>query len=121
MGPLETLSAALAESRRSGVAFPQAWPQALEAALSGADERDQWTKALLATQSAWEAAYDGKPATRPERALGLVGSDPERDVPLPPGSRICRRCGEPIPPAKASNAVYCSRECQRGVHGRIAA
>lgn len=106
----------LADRRRAGASFDEAWPAALGAALRGESDDEEWTVALGATRGAWLAAYAGAPASNPERALTLVGEDREplvEDV-----GRRCERCEEPMPAGKPVHARYCSRECQRAMHGR---
>ncbi|MGI8726925.1 MAG: hypothetical protein ACR2K6_04510 [Solirubrobacterales bacterium] len=118
--PAKTLRVHLAEQRSAGAPFAAAWPRALQVALSEADEREEWSAVLVETLEAWRAAFERRPASRPERALAVVGGDPERTVPLI-GDRICEYCEEAIAASKQSNAVYCSRECQRAANGRAVA
>lgn len=99
-----------------------AWPATL-AALSAAEQRE-WLEALEDTAGAWHDAYSGRRASRAQRALSVVGDDPERDVPtLEPDAwqRVCASCGEPIPEARRPSAVYCGHACQRAANGRRAA
>lgn len=90
-------------------------------ALSEAVDHAEWTAALDGTRDAWRSAYDRLSAPRPQRALALVGADPERSVSIGEPERICGYCGEALAPSKRPNAVYCSRECQRAANGRVAA
>lgn len=118
--PPETLRVHLAEQRSCGAPFTVAWSRSLEVALSETDDPD-WLAVITATRETWRAAYERAPAARPERALHLIGTDPDRSVPLIGGDRICGHCGEAIAVGKRSSAVYCSRECQRSANGRMAA
>lgn len=118
MIPPKTLGAELATARRSGIDFNAAWSAALTTALRGCDERAEWAVALDATRAAWSAAYHAEPARRAERALALVGSDPERTVAIGAEVRLCGVCGDPLEASRRSDARYCSRVCQRAAHGR---
>jgi hypothetical protein len=83
MTPPERLVRDLADARRRGEPFAEAWTVALKPALVGqrGDERAQWRAALADTRPAWLAAWERRPASVPERALLAVAQDPER-VPL---------------------------------------
>jgi hypothetical protein len=55
-----TLRCLLAEARRAGRPFPDAWPEAVTAALACAEQRvdrDEWRQALNGTRDAWQASY----------------------------------------------------------------
>jgi hypothetical protein len=62
--PFPLLRAVLALARHAQADFREAWPVALEAALSyrAPDEQDAWSKALKGTRTAWSDAYQGRPS-----------------------------------------------------------
>lgn len=92
--------ASLEEARRRGEPFESAWVSALTQAL-GAEpderERSAWHAALEATRGPWEAAYAHETPPAAQRALALIGADPERTVPIAElasrsaGVRVVRR------------------------------
>jgi hypothetical protein len=115
--PPAVLVERLATARRHGVAFTQAWPAALAAALAVAPqkwERDAWSKALAATWEAWQASYERTPAERTDHAFVLL-DDPERCVPVP--EQECARdgCENDIPPGRGNGrpVLYCSDTCRK--------
>ena len=117
MSPPVSLLDQLADARRAGVDFGDAWPGALKAALSGAhtSERDEWASVLSETAQAWAAAFQRAPARGSERALRVL-DDPERET-LPDCPRgCCQRCFEPIPAGKKRSARFCCDECRRDWH-----
>jgi hypothetical protein len=59
--PAAKLITRLLAARRRGIAFADAWPDALLDALTSLDqeEHDEWHEAFWATMPAWHAAYDG--------------------------------------------------------------
>lgn len=116
---LDRLREQLADARRAGRTFDEAWPAALDQALDGARDPD-WPSALEATRGAWHAAYERRPAPRRERAALALLPDVDA-VRLDDDARLCARCGEPIAAGKRPAARYCSRACQRATHGRVAA
>jgi hypothetical protein len=81
--PAVRLAQDLADARRRGETFADAWTVAVKRATAGlrTDERTAWKGALADTRPAWLAAWERRPASVPERALLAVAADPER-VPL---------------------------------------
>lgn len=68
--PAVLLRHTLAEQRAQGVSFPEAWAQALPAALEltkGRNDRNQWKCALVSTRHAWRESFLG---VGPSRRLG---------------------------------------------------
>ena len=61
MSAAERLRESLADQRRRGVAFDDAWTRSQELALEGeyGPELATWRAAIVATRAAWEAAYAG--------------------------------------------------------------
>lgn len=57
--PARLLLTLLANSRRIGLTFEDAWPRAVQTATAGCrlDERQAWRAAFVQTEAAWEAAY----------------------------------------------------------------
>ena len=103
----------LAAARRTGVSFDEAWPGALEAALSAARwERAEWLEVLSGMVEAWRAGWERRLATRPEQALAVLvmpGGEP-----LP--ERACEHCGGEIPPERGTHGApprFCSDRCRR--------
>lgn len=111
--PAAILFTQLADARRRGEDFAEAWPDALTAALAGVDaawERREWATVLGEMTATWRAAWDRRPALGPEHALvGLL--DDERVVPLP--DRECAHCHGEIAAERKQIAIYCSDECRR--------
>jgi hypothetical protein len=104
----------LAAARRRGETFEDAWPAAVSRATAGqrTDERQAWSAALAATRGAWEAAWDGRPATRALRAVHALAVDDERE-PLPEFGE-CARCAAALPPPRNGQArKWCSDGCRR--------
>jgi hypothetical protein len=126
--PAVFLRGQLADARRRGVSFTDAWPDALRAALASAPnkcDRDQWSDVLNDVEmiATWRSAYTREPASAPEHAFVLL-RDPER-VPMP--DRPCNHCGEEIPSdrGKYAPALYCGDDCRRAAalvreHERVA-
>ena len=116
----------LIHARGRGLAFDDAWADALERALRM--ERDPfeqraWAKALAGTRSTWQRAFDLEPASAWELAVSAL-FDPERE-PLEgddaEGAGIdgCPRCGGVIPATRGKLALFCSRACaQRASYER---
>jgi hypothetical protein len=61
VNPAAVLSDQLAAARRRGEGFTSAWPAALETALAAADH-----------PNVWRAAFERRPASNPERAIGQL-------------------------------------------------
>jgi predicted nucleic acid-binding Zn ribbon protein len=105
----------LAAARRAGVSFEEAWPGALESAVSAAWwERAEWLEVLSGMVEAWRAGWERRPATRPEQALAVLvmpGGEP-----LP--ERACEHCGGEIPPERDGRARFCSDHCRRQANYR---
>jgi hypothetical protein len=81
--PASVLLGQLADARRAGQTFEDAWEPAVAAALcSVADPREHsaWVKALAATREAWQRSYERRPCPRPELALRTVVEDREREL-----------------------------------------
>lgn len=76
--PAEVVRAELAEARRVGLSFEQAWtyrawPALMERTQStGADARREWVVAIEATRSEWAAAYEGRDT---HFSLAVAGRD----------------------------------------------
>jgi hypothetical protein len=65
MTPPAILLHELADARRRGEDFEEAFPLACEAALAAASsgkDRYDWTRALTATRDAWAGAYERRAA-----------------------------------------------------------
>ena len=105
--PPETLLRVLAEDRRQGVTFSDAWPRAV---LAAALDRE-WREALNSTRDGWEGAYDRQPATRRERALAAVQD--ELQINDADARGLCVHCGDPIPATRGLKAIYCDETCRR--------
>jgi hypothetical protein len=114
--PPTVLVQELAASRRRGASFAAAWPVALAGAVHSApqQEREDWADVLGGMYESWRAAFERRPASRPELALAIVAHDPERvliaddfwpDV-------VCRHCSRPIPKTRDHRASYCSSACK---------
>jgi len=114
--PPERLVAILADARGRGEPFERTWPPAVVAATTGHAENVAWVAALNATREAWQRAFDGKPATRRERAITLMAEDAELVGPRPAVDRACDRCGGEIPEGRHRNARYCSPDCKRATN-----
>jgi hypothetical protein len=118
VNPAAVLTAQLADARRSGVTFEEAWPEAFSAALAVAPnrwERREWANVLGSMVDTWRSAWERRPAPSREVALQGLAADPDR-VPLP--ERECARdsCGREIPSARGRRggpARYCSDACRR--------
>lgn len=108
----------LAAARRRGESFEAAWPDAFVAALRAAHrrERQDWADVLGGMVESWRAAWERRPATRPELALGLIAAE-DRGVPLP--ARECEHCRGTIPDdrgRRGAPARYCSDRCCHAAH-----
>lgn len=77
MTPAQLLGQHLADARRHGECFADAWPAAVEVALDGQrrGELSAWRAALDETGYAWEAGWDRREATAAQRALLTVAED----------------------------------------------
>ena len=103
--PPRVLVERLASSRRAGLTFESAWPSALDSALAAASigsERREWAHVLGEMVVTWRAAWDRRPASGPEHALGGLLDD-ERVVPIP--ERECERCHGEIGPERRQTAI----------------
>ena len=84
MSTLATLFASLAAARRAGEDFDLAWEAASVEALGASCDPADWAAVLASTRPSWQAAYNDRPATSPERAVGLLGEGMETRGPRPP-------------------------------------
>jgi hypothetical protein len=76
--PASTLLDQLADARRRGETFEEAWPDALDAALAAATspwERGEWRDVLSGMAPTWRASYERSPAPARERALLVLAED----------------------------------------------
>jgi hypothetical protein len=100
----------LADARRAGASFDQAWPVALWAALSTVQwEREQWEDVLSSMVDTWRAAWERRASTSAESAvleLMMPGG-----TPLP--ERACECCGAEVALDRHRNARYCSDDCAK--------
>jgi hypothetical protein len=106
----------LADARRAGASFDQAWPVALWAALSTVQwERKEWEDVLSSMVETWRAAWERRESTNAESAvLELVMPG---GTPLP--ERACENCGAEVPADRHGNARYCTDGCaKRAAHLR---
>lgn len=73
MTPAAVLVRELADARRRGEDFGQAWPHARAAALTAASarERREWSVVFTDQQDMWRGAFERRPAA--QRALALLG------------------------------------------------
>jgi hypothetical protein len=73
---LAMLRRLLSQARAMGVDFPVAWSAAGRAVLCQVHgvERDCYARALAATRSSWEAAYEGQPSGRVDGAISELHS-----------------------------------------------
>jgi hypothetical protein len=64
----------LAEARRSGVTWADAWPAALSVALAMPQSRvrSEWQRVLLELRPAWMRAYDRQAPQASEAAIVLL-------------------------------------------------
>lgn len=78
----ERLGQDLADARRRGEPFEAAWPEAVKRATAGqrTDDRQAWASAFTATRDAWASAWERRPATRAQRAVLAVATDPDREA-----------------------------------------
>ncbi len=126
VGPCSYLRAALDDARRDGSRLADVWPAAVRVALEAVDdplERAEWASALTATAASWWASFERLPAPRRERALRLIGADPERTEPaaeVPAGARACAQCDGPIGADRRPHARYCGHTCKRAANGNMA-
>jgi len=75
MTPATVLLERLADARRAGRTFPEAWPDALAAGVAvAADprERREWAKVLGEMVTTWRAAFERQVPSEPELALRIV-------------------------------------------------
>ena len=87
-GTFASFREALAQARARGVPFDVAWATSLPAARPNRETRTLERWALEETRAAWERAYVGTEAARPERVLALVAD-------------LFTEEGETAPPARA--------------------
>jgi hypothetical protein len=72
MHAAEVLRHQLADARRAGASFEEAWPVALDAALATAPnlvERRRWAVVLSETVGDWRTAYSGQEASAAASAV----------------------------------------------------
>lgn len=106
MNPPAKLREHLADARRAGVSFEQAWPIALEATVGTVQwERAEWLEALSNTVKEWREGWERRPSTGP--ALEALPGG----VPLP--ERACELCGAEVPAERDVKARYCSDGCAK--------
>ena len=121
--PASVLFSKLADARRAGESFEQAWPVALTAALASVPnntERREWMQVLGGMVQTWLAAFERQPASTNERALSLLADNTDR-VPVP--DRECEHCHGEVGTDRGPLARYCSDDCKREANresGRIA-
>lgn len=114
---LETVREQLEALRAGGMAFDDAWGEALDQVVADPD----WAAALAATREGWWAAYERRVPRRAQRALHAVATDPDRES-LPAdvsGSSLadCAHCGATLPPQHSGRRrLYCSGRCRRRAH-----
>ena len=100
----------LADARRAGVSFDQAWPVALAAVVSTVQwERGEWLEALSNTVKVWREGWERRPSTGPERALDALVMP--GGTPLP--ERACEQCGGEVSPERDVRALFCSDGCAK--------
>jgi hypothetical protein len=107
-------------AREHGVAFDQAWHDAIPHATQAAgarSERFRWSEAFESTRDAWHAAYARQEPTALEAAVAIVACD--REVPTVE-RRYCGYCQKALPPDADPKRRYCDLVCQRAMHGRKA-
>ena len=110
--PAMVLVTQLADARRQGESFADAWPDALTEALAcvgSSSERREWRDVLAGMTSTWRAAWERRPASAPEHAVVALAADPERTEPA--SGRECERCFADIPPDRGARAIYCTEAC----------
>jgi hypothetical protein len=108
--PPVVLRERLAAARRAGVSFEKAWPDALMAAVDASEwERAEWLEVLSGTVEDWRAAWERRPATRPEQALAMLVMPGGKPLP----ERACEQCGGEIPPERDRRALFCSDGCAK--------
>jgi hypothetical protein len=81
--PAETLAQLLADARRRGELFEQAFPAALEVALAGEPgrrERQEWQAVFTDQVDVWRGAFERRPAD--QSGIALRGLRPDA-VPVP--------------------------------------
>jgi hypothetical protein len=100
----------LADARRAGASFDQAWPGALEAAVGAVQwEREEWRDILSNMIETWRAAWERRDASSAEQAvLALVMPG---GIPLP--ERACENCDVEMPADRHRTARFCSDACRR--------
>jgi hypothetical protein len=88
MNGIERAAVRLADLRRNGASFDDAWPMALPPAEAWLER-----EAMTATRDAWRRAYTGQPPTPLERAaarvFAMLTNAPEES----PGVPTVRRLG----------------------------
>ncbi len=83
MTPAAVLLDQLAEARRRGVVFEDAWRDAVAEALDLAPdrwERKQWAVVFEETMPSWRAGFERQPAVETEVAFAMLEDD---RVPVP--------------------------------------
>jgi hypothetical protein len=115
----EILREELADRRRRGEAFMDAWPGALAAALRSTSgrTRQEWSATLGGMQPCWRSAFDREPADGRVSAFVLIHESRDGGECF---ERECAVCGGEIDAERHPLAVYCSRDCY-GEHKRAAA
>jgi len=76
--PATVLLERLADARRRGGSFEEAWPDALRSAVEAASgrERREWRAVLEAMVDVWRGAFERRPAKDGERAMRMVAETP---------------------------------------------
>jgi hypothetical protein len=93
VNPAAALVVQLADTRRAGQTFEDAWPAALSTALRTVRlsyERDAWSQALAATRESWRAAFERRPVSDREAPLVMLLAD-EDPEPLLERERLAQR------------------------------
>jgi hypothetical protein len=114
--PASVLFARLADARRAGESFEDAWPLALAAALAVVPakwERTEWRHVLGGMAETWRAAFERWPASSKERALSLLADNTDRE---PAPERECEHCRGEIPEGRDTRTIYCSDKCRHAEH-----
>jgi len=116
MSPSSVLFSQLADARRAGESFEEAWPPALAAALASVHtkaECREWSEALGGMVETWRRAFERQPASNHERALSLLADNSDRE---PAPDRECEFCHGEIGADRGRLAVFCSDRCRHAAN-----